>query len=136
MAFYSVTSRGPLGLARPATMRRAHMASEPEVPGGPPAARGGRLDSWKEIADYLRRGLTTVQRWERQEGLPVHRHVHSLGTSVFAYAGDLERWLAGREPSAASAPRHLPLPSARPAPGEAHGGADAARLAVLRLARR
>jgi hypothetical protein len=37
----------------------------------------GRLDSWKEIAAYLKRGVTTVQRWERTEGLPVHRLPHS-----------------------------------------------------------
>ena len=56
-----------------------------------------RLDSWKEIADYLRRGLTTVQRWEREEGLPVHRHVHTSGGSVFAYPDDLDNWWLGRE---------------------------------------
>jgi hypothetical protein len=27
----------------------------------------GRLDSWKEIAAHLNRGVTTVQRWERDE---------------------------------------------------------------------
>ena len=32
-----------------------------------------RLDSWKEIATYLGRGVRTAQRWEREEGLPVHR---------------------------------------------------------------
>jgi hypothetical protein len=32
-----------------------------------------RLDSWKEIASYLGRGVRTVQRWECEEGLPVHR---------------------------------------------------------------
>lgn len=76
------------------------MSTDPEV--ASPARAGGagrRLDSWKEIADYLRRGLTTVQRWERQEGLPIHSHVHTSGGSVFAYTEDLERWLAGREPA-------------------------------------
>ena len=37
---------------------------------------GDRLDSWKEIAAYLGRGVRTVQRWEREEGLPVHRLAH------------------------------------------------------------
>jgi TolB-like protein len=32
-----------------------------------------RLDSWKEIAAYLRRGTRTVQRWASEQGLPVHR---------------------------------------------------------------
>jgi hypothetical protein len=36
-----------------------------------------RLDSWKEIAAYLNRDVTTVQRWEKREGMPVHRHIHS-----------------------------------------------------------
>jgi hypothetical protein len=35
-----------------------------------------RLDSWKEIAAYLNRDVTTVQRWEKREGMPVHRHLH------------------------------------------------------------
>ena len=35
-----------------------------------------RLDSWKEIAVYLERTPATVRRWEKEEGLPVHRHVH------------------------------------------------------------
>ena len=34
---------------------------------------GERLDSWKEIAAYLRRDVRTVQRWEERESLPVHR---------------------------------------------------------------
>ena len=36
-----------------------------------------RLDSWKEIAAYLNRSVRTVTRWEREESLPVHRHLHS-----------------------------------------------------------
>ena len=35
-----------------------------------------RLDSWKDIAAYLHRDVSTVQRWEKREGMPVHRHVH------------------------------------------------------------
>jgi TolB-like protein/Flp pilus assembly protein TadD len=57
-----------------------------------------RLDSWKEIATYLKRGITTVQRWERAEGLPVHRHVHSSQSSVYAYSDQLDAWLSGRHP--------------------------------------
>lgn len=68
------------------------------APDGSSARSGRRLDSWKEIAEYLRRGITTVQRWEREEGLPVRRHVHTSGGSVFAYADDIDGWLAGRSP--------------------------------------
>jgi TolB-like protein/AcrR family transcriptional regulator len=51
-----------------------------------------RLDSWKEIAAYLKRGVRTVRRWEREEGLPVHRHVHRVQGSVYAYKTEIESW--------------------------------------------
>ncbi len=55
-----------------------------------------RLESWKEIASYLNRDVTTVQRWEKREGLPIHRHVHNKTSTVFAYRPELEAWLEGR----------------------------------------
>lgn len=55
-----------------------------------------RLDSWKEIAVYLRRGPRTVQRWEQQLGLPVHRLAHSQRGQVFAYKPELEAWWNSR----------------------------------------
>jgi TolB-like protein len=56
-----------------------------------------KLESWKEIAAYLRRGVRTVRRWEKEEGLPVHRHVHnSLGT-VFARRPEIDAWLESRQ---------------------------------------
>ncbi|MBI2222004.1 MAG: tetratricopeptide repeat protein [Acidobacteria bacterium] len=57
---------------------------------------GARLDSWKAIAGYLGRHVTTVQRWEEEEGLPVHRHQHKRRGSVYAYTAELEAWLAAR----------------------------------------
>lgn len=56
-----------------------------------------RLDSWKEIAGYLQKSVRTVRRWESEEGLPVHRHMHqSLGT-VYAFKSELDAWrLSGR----------------------------------------
>lgn len=51
-----------------------------------------RLDSWKEIAAYLHRGARTVQRWEREEGLPVHRLQHEKLGSVYAYPQELDAW--------------------------------------------
>ena len=44
-----------------------------------------RLDAWKEIASYLGRDVTTVRRWEKREGLPIHRHLHRKLGSVYAY---------------------------------------------------
>ena len=58
----------------------------------------GRLDSWKEIAAYLNRDVTTVQRWEKREGMPVHRHVHDKRGSVYALTLELDAWLQSRRP--------------------------------------
>jgi TolB-like protein/Flp pilus assembly protein TadD len=55
-----------------------------------------RLDSWKEIAAYLRRGARTVQRWEREQGLPVHRLRHEKLGSVYAYRAELDAWWVSR----------------------------------------
>src|SRR5216683_1079747 len=51
-----------------------------------------RLDSWKEIASFLRREVRTVQLWEKKEGLPVHRHFHQQLGSVFALRSEIESW--------------------------------------------
>jgi len=50
--------------------------------GGNNSVARDRLDSWKEIAAYLRRSVRCVQRWERTEGLPVLRHRHAKGATV------------------------------------------------------
>lgn len=55
------------------------------------------LDSWKEIAVFLRRGVRTVQRWENTEGLPVRRHGHLNRGSVYALRSDIVLWLRTRE---------------------------------------
>lgn len=55
-----------------------------------------RLESWKEIAAYLGRDVRTVQRWERSEGLPVHRHQHGERGSVFAYRAEIDAWRTAR----------------------------------------
>lgn len=52
----------------------------------------GRLDSWKEIAVYFSRSVRCVQRWERFEAMPVHRHRHRRGASVYAYRLELDVW--------------------------------------------
>jgi len=55
-----------------------------------------RLDSWKEIASYLSRDVTTVQRWEKREGMPVHRHQHDRMGSVYAFSSELDVWVQSR----------------------------------------
>src|SRR6266852_2188446 len=62
-----------------------------------------RLDSWKEIAAYLKRGVRTVQRWEQYSGLPVHRLELDRQGSVFAYKAELDAWWESRRQTVAAA---------------------------------
>jgi TolB-like protein len=74
-------------MTQSATMQSSNLqACEP--------AAGDRLDSWKEIAAYLKRGARTVQRWEREKGLPVHRLRPDKLGSVFAFKTELDAWWA------------------------------------------
>src|SRR6202051_3775756 len=87
-----------------------------------------RLDSWKEIATYFNRDVTTVQRWEKREGMPVHRHLHDRAGSIYAFITELDAWARSRNvrlvqenandvPSESAItpalPRHLALPASR-----------------------
>ena len=50
------------------------------------------LMSWKEIAAYLGRGVRTVQRWEKEFGLPVKRsRLHPRVVS--AETRDIDNWI-------------------------------------------
>lgn len=50
------------------------------------------LDSWKEIAAYLGRDISTVQRWEHSRGLPVHRIQGGKRGAVYALKSELDAW--------------------------------------------
>lgn len=81
----------------------------------PPKAAGDRrLDSWKEIASYLGRGIRTVQRWEREEGLPVHRLAHAERGSVFADPAELSEWWKSRQIAPAEKPSNAAVPVTEP----------------------
>ena len=54
------------------------------------------LNSWKEIAAYLNRGVRTVQRWERERGLPIRRPRGKPRSAVLAIVGDIEAWMETR----------------------------------------
>ena len=73
-----------------------------------------RLDSWKEIASYLGRGIRTVQRWEREEGLPVHRLDHAKRGSVYASRRELTAWWESRRRPDASPASTTATASAAP----------------------
>jgi len=116
-----------------------------------PAAENGaaipsqddRLDSWKKIASYLKRDISTVQRWERREAMPVHRHLHDKLGSVFAFRSELDRWwesrrsrlageLAAEGSQAAAAPAPAGPPGQPPsAPAARRAAAFAAAVAAL-----
>jgi hypothetical protein len=51
------------------------------------------LNSWKEIAGYLGRGVRTVQRWERDLDLPVHRPWGRTHSTVLALPEELDAWV-------------------------------------------
>ena len=97
------------------------MPVQPDVEkGAEPESRGTRLDSWKEVAGYLNRHVTTIRRWEKHEGLPVHRHRHTKLGSIYAYTRELDTWFESRReevdgPGAATTvasglSQHLPPP--------------------------
>jgi serine/threonine-protein kinase len=60
---------------------------------GQPPRQNRRLDSWKEIANYLARDVRTVIRWEKERGLPVHRVPGGKKAAVFAFVETLDAWL-------------------------------------------
>lgn len=51
------------------------------------------LESWKEISAHLGRNTRTCQRWEIEQGLPIHRLDGTPKARVYAYADELDRWL-------------------------------------------
>jgi Tol biopolymer transport system component len=81
------------------------MFESPSPPGNAAEAAPGRLESWKEIAAYLKRDVSTVQRWEKREGLPVHRLAHVKQATVYAFPGELDAWWRQRRPEGAHARR-------------------------------
>ncbi len=60
---------------------------------GPVSDQTGRiLSSWKEVARYIGKGVRTVQRWERNSGLPVRRPMAGC-SAIIAYTEELDAWL-------------------------------------------
>src|SRR5215471_760219 len=51
------------------------------------------LNTWKEIAQYLNRGVRTAQRWERELALPVRRPRAKSRSAVLALRTEIDVWL-------------------------------------------
>ena len=69
--------------------------------------------SWKEIAQHFGREVRTVQRWEKEERLPIHRHAHQRRASVYAYPEELDAWWRERGAHIAEPPAEA-VPQAKP----------------------
>lgn len=50
------------------------------------------LNGRKEIACSMKRSVRCVQRWERNEDLPVRRHGRRRGVSGYAHRRELDAW--------------------------------------------
>ena len=114
------------------------MSSPDQPPEG--TTPGDRLDSWKEIAGYLKRDVTTVQRWEKREAMPVHRHLHDKLGTVYAFRSELDAWAHSRNPAPAYEDAALPAafadgagPEAGPAPRKGSRRALVGSLAAAAL---
>jgi len=81
-----------------------------------------RLNSWKEIAAYLKCSPRTVRRWEQQEGLPVRRHLHRNKETVYGFSDAIDAWLESREKSHSAG--HGPDP---PTSGSSPGLAESSK---------
>jgi len=51
------------------------------------------LTSWKEIANYLGKGVRTVQRYEAELGLPVRRPAGKSRAGVMATRAEIDAWV-------------------------------------------
>ncbi len=61
-----------------------------------------RLDSWKEVANYIGKDVRTAMRWEKTRGMPVHRIPGGTRSSVYAFISELDTWLQIKEPETRS----------------------------------
>ena len=91
------------------------------------AGERGRLDSWKKIAAHFNRDVTTVQRWERRENMPVHRHVHDKQGSVYAFRSELDAWWESRRGKFPDSGDAAPEPELLSSPPPVHSPPDSAK---------
>ncbi len=59
------------------------------------------LNGWKEIGGYVGRDIRTVERWEKQRGLPVRRVPGAGRATVYALISELDEWLENSKPDLA-----------------------------------
>jgi hypothetical protein len=76
------------------------------------------LSGWKDIASYLRKGVRTVQRYERQFGLPVRRPAGKPWGSVVATKAELDGWVKASPIREAFRLSSVKMPDEHPGCGE------------------
>lgn len=103
MSYNAADCRSPALMRESARLttgdRLERALDDPQNSSSGTATRGrpdDRLDSWKKIASYLKRDVRTVQRWERGEAMPVHRHLHDKLGSIFAFRSEIDAWWESR----------------------------------------
>jgi Tol biopolymer transport system component len=99
---FPTRSLAEYGIKSPAPSEKGRRADiEPDASSEKEARRAsaGSLNSWKEIAAYLDCSVKTAQRWERDEGLPVHRHKHQRQASIYAFPSEIDAWRKQRSVS-------------------------------------
>jgi hypothetical protein len=58
------------------------------------AAQGEVFSGWKDVANYLGKSVRTVQRYERELGLPIRRPVAKATIAVIATKAELDAWIS------------------------------------------
>ncbi|HKR97371.1 MAG TPA: hypothetical protein VJW55_18495, partial [Candidatus Angelobacter sp.] len=84
------------------------------------------LNSWKEVAVYLGRGVRTVQRWEQELGLPVRRPRGKTRSAVIAFRNELDQWLQ-------HTPGEIAIDDHHPSSDAHHPAADDPSKYVIRV---
>jgi hypothetical protein len=51
------------------------------------------LSSWKEVANYVGKGVRTVQRWEKDRGLPVRRRADNAAGTILVIPQEIDTWM-------------------------------------------
>jgi hypothetical protein len=54
------------------------------------------LNGWKDIANYVGKGVRTIQRYERQLGLPIRRLAGRSRGAVIATKAEIDAWISAR----------------------------------------
>jgi len=94
--------------------------------GLPESASTQILSGWKDIASYLRKGVRTVQRYERVLGLPVRRPAGKPRGSVVATKVELDAWVM-------ASPFRESYQLVRPNPSHLNATAEAIKDGVAKM---